>query len=200
MFTIQRQTRVRKVRTERSATLKTMRIVIAVEQMSYRLESQEQTLFETHAQCGRDNRFNCPFGAYQKKKVIGTVIFKQNWSDKLSSKTRKGTSEFRGETPIKWRTFGCLFHKISWEELWRQWIKVSYITFWLKLAAAKQRLNRKCEGQLHPINKNLYLHLWHDFLHTVWSWLLFLWQCYGQSRLDTLGLYKSLSSGGHPQE
>ena len=56
-----------KSRTERPATLKTMRIVVAVEQLPYRLESQEQTLFEALAQCGRDNRFNGPFGAYQKK-------------------------------------------------------------------------------------------------------------------------------------
>ena len=44
-----------------------MRIIVAVKQIPYRLESQQQTLFEALAQCRRDNRFNGPFGAYQKK-------------------------------------------------------------------------------------------------------------------------------------
>ena len=44
-----------------------MRIVVAVKQIPYRLESQQQTLFEALAQRGRDNRFNGPFGAYQKR-------------------------------------------------------------------------------------------------------------------------------------
>ena len=44
-----------------------LRIIVAVEQIPYRLESQQQTLFEALAQRGRDNRFNGPFGAYQKK-------------------------------------------------------------------------------------------------------------------------------------
>ena len=42
-------------------------IVVAVEQILYRLESQEQALFEALPQCGRNLRFNGPFGAYQKK-------------------------------------------------------------------------------------------------------------------------------------
>ena len=51
-----------------------MRIVVAVEQISYRLESQKQTLFEVLAQRGRDNRFNGPFGACQKKSAVRTVL------------------------------------------------------------------------------------------------------------------------------
>ena len=141
-MSIQWQTRVRKGRTERPATLKTMSFVVAVEQIPYRLESQEQTLFEALAQRGGDYRFKGPFGAYQKKWCRDCHLSSKKCSDKLSSKTRKGSSEFRGETPIKWSTFGCLVHKISGEAM-KQGIKVPYITFWLKLAAAKQRLNQQ---------------------------------------------------------
>jgi hypothetical protein len=110
----------------------------------YRLESQEQTLIEVLAQSGRNNRFNGPFDSCQKKSVMGTAICQLKCSDKPSSKTRKGSLEFRAETPIKWGTFGCLVHKVSSErKAMKQGVKVSYITPWLKLAAAKQRLNRK---------------------------------------------------------
>ena len=66
--------RVRKVRTEKPATLKTMRNIVAIEQIPYRSESQEQTFFETLVQRGRDNRFNGPFSVCQKRSVVGTVI------------------------------------------------------------------------------------------------------------------------------
>ena len=124
-----------------------MSFVVAVEQIPYRLESQEQTLFEALAQRGGDNRFKGPFGAYQKKWCRDCHLSSKKCSDKLSSKTRKGSSEFRGETPIKWSTFGCLVHKISGGAM-KQGIKVPYITFWLKLAAAKQRLIRQMRGSV----------------------------------------------------
>jgi hypothetical protein len=56
-----------------------MRIVVAVEQIPYRLESQEQTLLKTLAQRGRDNRFNGPFRACQKRETVlsGLSLVKQ---------------------------------------------------------------------------------------------------------------------------
>ena len=84
------------------ATLKTMRIVVVVEQISYRLESQVQTLSKALAQCGRDDRFNGPFSACQQKRYGRDChLSGKRYSDKLSSKTRKGSSELRDETPIK---------------------------------------------------------------------------------------------------
>lgn len=44
-----------------------VRIVLAVEKIPYRLESQKQTLFKALAQRGCNNRFNGPFGACQEK-------------------------------------------------------------------------------------------------------------------------------------
>ena len=68
-----------------------MRIVIAVKQIPYRLESQEQTFFEALAQCGRDNRFNFPFGAYRKKRSVdGTVIVKEKGFRQTLIEDKKG--------------------------------------------------------------------------------------------------------------
>ena len=84
----------------------------------------------------------------------------------------------------------------------KQGTKVSHITFWLNFATAKQRLNRKMRRSGWSNYQKLFLYLlpWHNFLHTVWSWPLLLWQNYGQSRLDILDLYKFLSLRGHPHE
>ena len=65
-----------------------MRIIVVVEQIPYRLESQEQTLFEALAQCRRNNSFNGPFGAYQK--VVGTVIFTQKVFRQTFIEDKKG--------------------------------------------------------------------------------------------------------------
>ena len=72
-----------------------LRIVVAVEQIPYRLESQEQALFEALAQCGRNNRFNGPFGAYQKK-IVGTVIFKKKVNRQTLIKDKKGDLGIQG--------------------------------------------------------------------------------------------------------
>ena len=50
-------------------------VVVVVEQIPYRLESRYQTFFDALVQCGRNNRFNCPFGACQIKSVVETVIY-----------------------------------------------------------------------------------------------------------------------------
>ena len=81
--------------------LKTMRTVVTVEQISYCLKSQVQTLFKALAQCGCDDRFNGPFSACQKNKKLSELSFVRQKVDKLSLKTRKGSSELRGENPIK---------------------------------------------------------------------------------------------------
>jgi hypothetical protein len=73
-----------------------MRIVVAVEQIPYRLESQEQTLFEALAQCGRDNRFNGPFGAYQKKKLSGLSFVKQKVFRQTLIEDKKGELGIQG--------------------------------------------------------------------------------------------------------
>jgi hypothetical protein len=78
-----------------------MRIIVAVEQIPYRLESQEQTLSKALAQRGCDNRFNGPFGTCQERRKVLSGLSFVKCSDILSSKTRKGSSELWGETPIK---------------------------------------------------------------------------------------------------